>query len=137
MQNATKNNRTLLFPVLFFAALNLAIFTLSRIGLSLWQSERVSAVDGWLPLFLQGLRIDIVALSYLFGSAALLTILFAQTALDKIWMNILRIWLTLSSVFILFMEMATPAFIETYDFRPNRLFIEYLICKHFLSVLFF
>lgn len=127
MQNATKNNRTLLFPVLFFAALNLAIFTLSRIGLSLWQSERVSAVDGWLPLFLQGLRIDIVALSYLFGSAALLTILFAQTALDKIWMNILRIWLTLSSVFILFMEMATPAFIETYDFRPNRLFIEYLI----------
>ena len=107
--------------------LNLAIFTLSRIGLSLWQSERVSAVDGWLPLFLQGLRIDIVALSYLFGSAALLTILFAQTALDKIWMNILRIWLTLSSVFILFMEMATPAFIETYDFRPNRLFIEYLI----------
>lgn len=40
---------------------------------------------------------------------------------------ILRIWLTFGSVFILFMELATPAFIETYDFRPNRLFIEYLI----------
>ncbi|VEH67432.1 phosphoglycerol transferase [Rodentibacter pneumotropicus] len=25
------------------------------------------------------------------------------------------------------MEIATPAFIETYDYRPNRLFIEYLI----------
>ena len=25
------------------------------------------------------------------------------------------------------MEIASPAFIETYDYRPNRLFIEYLI----------
>ena len=49
---------------------------------------------------------------------------------------ILRIWLTLGSVFILFMELATPAFIETYDFRPNRLFIEYLnLSERSLSML--
>ncbi|VTR53303.1 Uncharacterised protein [Actinobacillus pleuropneumoniae] len=29
--------------------------------------------------------------------------------------------------FILFMEAATPNFIETFDLRPNRLFIEYLV----------
>ncbi|EJS86793.1 hypothetical protein AAUPMC_17410, partial [Pasteurella multocida subsp. multocida str. Anand1_cattle] len=41
------------------------------------------------------------------------------------------------SVFILFMEIATPAFIETYDFRPNRLFIEYLIYpKEVFTMLF-
>lgn len=66
---------------------------------------------------------DIVALCYLFGVPALLTTLFHS---NKVWVKILRLWLTLGSVFIIFMEIATPAFIETYDYRPN-LFIEYLI----------
>ena len=55
-----KTNRFILFPILFFVGINILIFTLSRLGLSVWQAERISAVDGWLPLFLQGLRIDIV-----------------------------------------------------------------------------
>ncbi|WP_373766127.1 LTA synthase family protein [Glaesserella sp.] len=123
-----KTNRFILFPIFFFIGINLVIFTLSRLGLSIWQAERVTAVDGWLPLFLQGLRIDIVALCYLLGVPALFTVLFTHNnALGKIWLGILRVWLTVGSVFILFMEVATPAFIETYDFRPNRLFIEYLL----------
>ncbi|VEI46055.1 Uncharacterised protein [Actinobacillus equuli] len=54
-----EQRRSVLFPILFFVGINLLILSLSRLGLSLWQSERVSAVDGWLPLFLQGIRIDI------------------------------------------------------------------------------
>lgn len=119
-----KNNRFPLFPIFIFVLINILIFSLSRLGLSLWQAERVSAVNGWTDLFLQGLRIDVVALCYLFGVPALFTVLFHTSSL---WKKILRVWLTAGSVFILFMEMATPAFIETYDFRPNRLFIEYLI----------
>lgn len=119
-----KNNHSPLFPIFIFVLINLFIFTLSRFGLSLWQFERVSHVDGWLPLFLQGLRIDVVSLCYLFGIPALFTVLFHQS---RLWRMILRIWLTVGSVFILFMEICTPAFIQTYDFRPNRLFIEYLI----------
>ncbi|AUI65811.1 MULTISPECIES: LTA synthase family protein [Glaesserella] len=123
-----KNNRFILFPIFFFIGLNIVIFTLSRLGLSLWQAERVTAVDGWFSLFLQGLRIDIVALCYLFGVPALFTVLFLHNnGLGQLWKKILRVWLTFGSVFILFMEAATPAFIETYDFRPNRLFIEYLL----------
>lgn len=113
-----------LYPIFTFVLINLAILTISRLGLALWQFDRVSAVQGWGNLFLQGIRIDIVALCYLFGIPALLTALFHNS---QIWRTILRIWLTLGSVFIIFMEIATPAFIETYDFRPNRLFIEYLI----------
>ena len=116
--------RSSLFPIFFFVLVNLIVFTLSRLGLALWQSERVSAVDAWGQLFLQGLRIDIVALCYLFGVPALLTVFLHN---NKLWLKVLRVWLTLGSVFILFMELATPAFVETYDFRPNRLFIEYLI----------
>lgn len=123
-----KSNRSLLFPILFFIGLNLVIFSLSRLGLALWQAERVTAVNGWLPLFTQGLRIDISALSWLLGVPALLTtLLFCNNLLGKIWRVVLRLWLTISSVFILFMEVATPAFIQTYDLRPNRLFVEYLI----------
>ena len=138
-----KNNRSPLFPIFIFVLINLLIFTLSRLGLSLWQADRVSAVNGWTELFLQGLRIDIVALCYLFGVPALFSVLFHPS---RLWTKILRVWLTAGSVFILFMEIATPAFIETYDFRPNRLFIEYLIYPkevfnmlmegHFNAVLF-
>ena len=134
-----KSNRSPLFPIFIFVL----IFTLSRLGLSLWQADRVSAVNGWTELFLQGLRIDIVALCYLFGVPALFSVLFHPS---RLWTKILRVWLTAGSVFILFMEIATPAFIETYDFRPNRLFIEYLIYPkevfnmlmegHFNAVLF-
>ena len=120
--------RSLLFPIFFFSLVNLIVFTLSRLGLSLWQLDRVSAVNGWGELFLQGLRMDVVSLCYLFGMPALLTVLlYHQNALGRIWQRILRFWLTAGSVFIVFMELATPAFIETYDYRPNRLFIEYLI----------
>lgn len=123
-----RSSRSILFPIFFFVGLNIVIFTLSRLGLSIWQADRVSAVDGWFSLFLQGLRIDIVALCYLFGVPALFTVLFLHNnGLGKLWKKILRVWLTVGSVFILFMEVATPAFIETYDFRPNRLFIEYLL----------
>ncbi len=123
-----KTNRFILFPILCFVGINILIFTLSRLGLSVWQAERISAVDGWLPLFLQGLRIDIVSICWLFGVPALFTVLFLHNnGLGNLWRVILRVWLTVGSVFIMFMEVATPAFIETYDFRPNRLFIEYLL----------
>ena len=138
-----KSNRSPLFPIFIFVLINLLIFTLSRLGLSLWQADRISAVNGWTELFLQGLRFDIVALCYLFGVPALFSVLFHPS---RLWTKILRVWLTAGSVFILFMEIATPAFIETYDFRPNRLFIEYLIYPkevfnmlmegHFNAVLF-
>ncbi|MGQ0287423.1 LTA synthase family protein [Pasteurellaceae bacterium 22721_9_1] len=120
--------RPLLFPIFCFIGINLIVLTLSRLGLSLWQAERINAVDGWFLLFLQGFRIDIVSMCYLFGLPALLTVLlWHNNGLGRIWQSILRVWLTFASVFILFMELATPAFIETYDFRPNRLFIEYLL----------
>lgn len=117
-------SRSILFPIFLFVVLNIVVFTLSRLGLALWQEARVTQVNGWGQLFLQGLRIDIVAMCYLFGVPALFSVLFGT---NRVWQRILRVWLTVGSVFILFMEAATPAFIETYDFRPNRLFIEYLL----------
>lgn len=123
-----KKQRSVLFPVLFFVMVNLVLLSLSRLGLALWQSDRVSAVDGWGQLFLQGVRIDVASLCWLLGLPALLSVLlFNNNAVGSVWRVILRLWLTISGVFILFMEVATPNFIETFDLRPNRLFIEYLV----------
>ena len=60
----TGKPRSLLFPIFFFSLINLIVFTLSRLGLSLWQLERVNAVEGWSQLFLQGLRMDVVYRHY-------------------------------------------------------------------------
>lgn len=120
--------RSVLFPILLFIGINLLILSLARLGVGIWQVDRVTAVNGWLPLMLQGIRIDIASLCWLFGLPALFSVLFFhQNVVGKIWRAILRVWLTVGSVFILFMEVATPNFIETFDLRPNRLFIEYLV----------
>lgn len=119
-----QKQRTVFFPFFIFIIVNLAVFTFSRLGLSIWQAERIFSVNGWFSLFLQGIRIDIVSICYLFGFPMLISLFLGKNTL---WQTVLRAWLVLASVFILFMELATPAFIETYDFRPNRLFIEYLL----------
>ena len=49
-----KQTRSPLYPIFLFVIINLIIFTLSRLGLAIWQSDRVSAVAGWGQLFLQG-----------------------------------------------------------------------------------
>ncbi|OBX09699.1 hypothetical protein QV09_07395 [Gallibacterium salpingitidis] len=117
-----------LYPVFYFFVLNLIVLSVSRIGLAFWQKERVDAVDGWFPLLVQGIRMDIVSLCWLFGLFALLSALFLdKSQFGSVFRIILRVALTAGSVFILFMELATPEFISTYDFRPNRLFVEYLV----------
>lgn len=114
-------------PLIIFFCLDLLMLFVSRVGLSLWQADRISAVDGWQTLFLQGLRIDISTLCWLFAIPLLLTCLFAANNPFGKGINwLIRLYLVASSTFIAFMELATPAFINTYDFRPNRLFVEYL-----------
>ena len=43
-----------------------------------------------------------------------------------LWKKLTFSWAILVIALIIFMELVTPAFINQYDVRPNRLFIEYL-----------
>ncbi|MDO4430315.1 MAG: LTA synthase family protein [Lonepinella koalarum] len=116
------------YPIFIFFITNLVLLSLSRLALGLWQHERVNSVSGWGNLFLQGIRVDISSLCWVFSIAILLACFAAgNNTFGRIIQYIIRIWLTLISTFLVFMELATPEFINTYDFRPNRLFIEYLI----------
>jgi len=123
--------------ILCFCLIALLIVTLSRIGLGVWQFDRVVAVGGWSHLFIQGLRVDLATLCWLWGIAALGTALFSgDHLLGRGWDAVLRVWLTLGLWLMLFLEVSTPSFIQEYGIRPNRLYIEYLIYpKEVLSML--
>lgn len=125
------------WPVCCFALIALCTLSLSRVGLALWLSERVTDVSGWLPVLLQGVRVDVATLCWLWGIPTLLTMLLGgEHAIGRLWRVLLRLWLTLGLWLLLFMELSTPTFINEYGLRPNRLFIEYLIYpKEVLSML--
>lgn len=123
--------------IFIFCLLALLIVTASRLGLGVWQADRVAAVDGWPHLLIQGLRVDIATLCWLWGIAALGTALFSGNhIIGRLWRPILRLWLTLGLWSVLFLEISTPAFIDEYGIRPNRLYVEYLIYpKEVISML--
>lgn len=80
------------------------------------------------PVFLQGLRFDLVLVAFLIGIPALLLWLFATSAVMLgVGRTLLRWYLVACFAGLVFMELATPSFINQYDARPDRLFVEYLI----------
>ena len=128
MSFALKKRLGVLFPIVATFFLCLFIFMLSRLSLSLWQSERINDVAGWGTVFLSGLRIDIASLGYLLALPALFTCLFLNNnRIGKVCSLLLRIWIVLGLWIVVYMEVVTPSFIMEYDVRPNRLFVEYLI----------
>ncbi|MFZ7202218.1 LTA synthase family protein, partial [Avibacterium avium] len=107
--NTLKKYLGIFYPLFVFFLINLCILSLSRLLLGLWQAERISAVDGWFRLFVQGVRIDIASLCWLFAFPILLTCFLAGNGfIGRITNGVVRLWLVLSSVFIIFMEIATP-----------------------------
>ncbi|SJN59841.1 Lipoteichoic acid synthase 1 [Vibrio ruber DSM 16370] len=117
-----------LYPIVSAAIVFIALFTVSRLGLSLWQIERVNDAQGWGNIFLGGLRVDVSSVCYLLILPALLSALFSgDHLLGRCWHVILRLWLTAGLWLVVYMEVATVPFIQEYDLRPNRLFVEYLI----------
>ena len=110
-----------------FFIIDLWMLSLGRLGLALWQDERVSQADGWMHLLLQGLRVDVSTLCWLLGVPMVLSLLLGgENRLGKVWLWGMRGLLVASTLLLLFMELSTPAFINTYDLRPNRIFVEYL-----------
>lgn len=124
-------------PMLACALLGLALVTLSRIGLSLWHADQVRAANGWAPLLVGGLRVDIATLGLLFGMPAVLALLVPMREwAGRLAWRLLDGWLLLSVLTLLFLEAATPDFMAEYGLRPNRLFLEYLLYpKEVLSTL--
>jgi phosphoglycerol transferase MdoB-like AlkP superfamily enzyme len=117
---------SVLKPLFRFTLLLMAVFMLSRIGLLLWQQQRL--VDGdSLAVLMGGLRIDLSSLGYLSALAVLM--LLANVFLRSkttLFQHAFILYSSLVVTLIVVVEASTPAFINQYDVRPNRLFVEYL-----------
>ncbi len=120
------------------AVFALALLSLSRLALVLWQYDRVEAAGLLFDVLIQGLRADIIVVSLFLVLPVLLLPLASLRSLSKLWFQFSYLWCLAALVLLVFMELATPAFILQYDVRPNRLFIEYLkYPKEVLSTLWF
>tara|TARA_R110000868_G_scaffold120478_1_gene319978 strand:- start:45068 stop:46942 length:1875 start_codon:yes stop_codon:yes gene_type:complete len=101
--------------------------SLFRVGIILWQWERVIETQGIGFVLLQGVRFDIITLTALLVIPLVLTpIITISKKLYKHWYSLLRFYLSATILFIVFMELSTPNFLIQFDLRPNILFVEYL-----------
>jgi phosphoglycerol transferase MdoB-like AlkP superfamily enzyme len=127
VQHAARPTRQFLGPVLSFLGLGLLVLQLSRLGLLLWQFDRVSETEGWTYILAQGLRFDLVALcGLLLVPSLVLPWLYVARRTRGFVSRFLPLLLAAALATLFFMELATPSFIEEYDTRPNYLFVEYL-----------
>jgi len=120
------------------AALALVLLSLSRLALVVWLHDRVEPTGMLFQLFVQGVRADIIVISLLLVLPVLLIPLSSVRGLGKLWFKFSYLWCLTALILLVFMELASPAFIQQYDVRPNRLFVEYLkYPKEVLSTLWF
>lgn len=115
-------------PIFVFFLFGMIILSVSRLGLAIYFHQEISEVDGWLTVFLQGIRVDIASLFMLLALPTLLLSVLPSRILKLHFLQgAVVIWLALSICVLLFLELATPDFLLEYGLRPNRLFVEYLI----------
>ncbi|MBA6391292.1 LTA synthase family protein [Colwellia sp. BRX10-3] len=123
MFKATLN---LLRPFVLFSLLLVLTLFIARVGLGLWQIARFNDVNSIVTLLIHGFRIDLSTLGYLLILPAILHPWFMFSKYHKPWLKVLKVMFFIIFICVLFFELTTPAFINEYGFRPNRLFIEYL-----------
>ncbi len=132
-----EKQRHYLTPIINFFVLFLVFLSASRLCLALWQWGRFHGFHDWERLFIGGWRVDISTLSYFLVLPAFFhCIIPGSHQVSRIWKLMLRVWLTLGGWLLVVMEVAAVPYIQEYDLRPNRIFVEYMIYpKEVLSML--
>jgi len=120
------NNLRYLKPIFSFFLIGLCITTISRILLFFIFKERVVENSNYGQLFLIGLRFDLILMSYIAFLPAVLFSLFPDSVL-KYFKKFFNFYFIFFLFLFLLMELSTLDFINQYDTRPNRLFLDYLI----------
>ncbi|MDE5424367.1 LTA synthase family protein [Ancylomarina sp. DW003] len=114
-----------LAPLLSFLFISIALFFTSRLVYSFIYWERITLEPQFWKLFIVGLRIDLILICYYTSLPLLAFLIVPKYWILKshyFWVSYFTFFIGLTSM----MEMSTFAFIEQYDLRPDRIFIEYL-----------
>ncbi len=117
-------------PFVVLYVVGLIVLSISRLGLILWQFDRVTATGELGAILLQGVRVDLIELGLLALMPLLVAPILAHSAGFRWWRRLSLLWVFLALLLLVFMEAATPGFIHEYDVRPNRIFVEYLKYPH-------
>ena len=119
----------------FFMAVIMSLFRIFHMACNY---ERITSNHDLISILLNGLRTDVVTICYISAVPVVLTLFFEGLRFThRIFSSFLIIWFSFWTGAVVFMEAATPSFINQYDVRPNRLFVEYLIYpKEVLGMLF-
>ncbi len=119
--------RRIMAPYGYFVVYSLVVFSLARLMLVVWLYPRVEATGGLAYIFVQGVRFDLVMLGIVLTVPLMLTPLFhISRPTARIWNRLVIPYLVSCFALFVFVEAATPSFINQYDLRPNIWFIEYL-----------
>lgn len=113
-------------PVINFFLIGLLITTLSRLLLFFVFMTRVTQTPDYWMIFPIGLRMDIILLSYISFLPTLLLVVLPDNYLQKI-KQFFSIYFIFFLFLLFFVELASYDFINEYDTRPNKIFIDYLI----------
>ena len=113
-------------PLAMLVLVGLVALSLSRLGLMIWQKNRVCATNAWPQIIIQGVRADVIQLCLFILPLILVAPILATSYTWSFWQQLTIFWVTACLTLLFFLEAATPGFIAEYDARPNRLFVEYL-----------
>ena len=105
---------------LLFVFFMLFLHTFARAAYNLWQLDKVIEVNALIPSFLQGLRFDLALIGLLLIVPIILVPLLAMfrplTSLARV---VSVLWLFLSLVLVLLLELITPHFMAEQGVRPD------------------
>lgn len=128
-----KDELGLFFSLISFFTLIMSIFIISRFFLLIWKKKRVDEASGWLKIIISGVRMDIVTCCYII----IFPIFLISISSNIYTVTIIKYYFIFILWLVVYMELTTPSFINEYDVRPNRYFIEYLkYPKEVFSMLF-
>ncbi len=116
-----------LYPFFRYSLLLLMLLSTARLLFMIWKNGRIQSWSNAIRIIGFGVRFDIIIICYLWFIPAVLLLLLPETIfLNTLFRLISQYWFSITTVIIVFMEISTPAFIDQFDTRPNRLFFEYL-----------
>ena len=115
----------LLRPAFIFYGLCMALFTLFRAALLLDVFDQVKDVPLYLLVFPIGLRMDTIVLAYCLILPALMLLALPARVIQKI-SGLLALYFAVLAGLFCFLEIATFPFMDEFDTRPDRIFLEHM-----------
>jgi len=122
-----RQTRSGLSGFVWFFLGSLLFLSLARISWVLLYWDRIAAVQGFWPIVRVGIQLDVSLLCYLIFMPLCWYFISPNRWLQKPLMTALFAgYFALAASVIVLLEYNTPMFIQEYDLRPNRVFVEYL-----------